>query len=71
MNMYLAALCVCLLITNLICIFFLFRKSKKPEITLTKDANELLSELLTGGAVVTVAVTNPSDVFQWSPRDSV
>jgi len=57
-----------LLISNIVFIYFLKKKSsEKPE--LTKDANQLLSELLSGGAVVTVQIANRSDVFQWSPKD--
>ena len=56
-----------LLISNIVFIYFLKKKSKEPE--LTKDANQLLSELLSGGAVVTVQIANRSDVFQWSPKD--
>ena len=56
-----------LLISNIASFYFLKKKSKEPE--LTKDANQLLSELLSGGAVVTVQIANRSDVFQWSPKD--
>ena len=54
-------------ISNIASFYFLKKKSKEPE--LTKDANQLLSELLSGGAVVTVQIANRSDVFQWSPKD--
>jgi hypothetical protein len=44
------------------------KSNEKPN--LTKDANHLLAELLTGGAVVIVQVSNPSEIFTWSPRDN-
>ena len=58
-----------LFISNILFLVLLYRKSKKPPIQITKDANQLLSELLTGGAVVTVQVVNPAEVFTWSPKD--
>ena len=57
-----------LVISNLVSLFFIFKKKKKQAV-LTKDANALLSELLKGGAVVTVQVANPSEIFMWSPKD--
>jgi hypothetical protein len=42
-------------------------KSKKSE--LTTDANQLLAQLMQGGAVITVQVVSPSEIFQWSPKD--
>jgi len=42
-------------------------KTQKTE--LTTDANQLLAQLMQGGAVITVQVVSPSEVFQWSPKD--
>jgi hypothetical protein len=40
---------------------------KKP--ALTKDASDLLTDLVRGGAVAVVKVIDPSAMFLWSPRD--
>ena len=66
----LIAISIILFISNLILLYFL-KKKKKPQekIELTHDANQLLSELLKGGAVVTVQVASPADVFMWSPKE--
>lgn len=66
---YLIALCAVLGISNILTLFLYFKKKNKPQETLTKDADQLLAELLNGGAVCTVQIANPSEMFQWSPRD--
>lgn len=67
MDIYLIAIVIVLAVTNLVTLFYLRKKSKQPE--LTKDANQLLGELLQGGAVAVVQVANPSEIFMYSPKD--
>lgn len=43
-------------------------RAEKPE--LTRDASQLLSDLMKGGAVVVTQVIDPSSIFLYSPRDS-
>jgi hypothetical protein len=57
-----------LLVTCLVC-FLLIRKKKQEKQTLTADANELLAQLLKGGAVAVIRVVDPSAIFLWSPKD--
>jgi len=45
------------------------KKPLPPQEVLTKDANVLLAELLTGQAVIVTDVTSMRDVFLLSPRD--
>jgi hypothetical protein len=45
------------------------KKFRTQKTELTTDANQLLAQLMQGGAVVTVQVASPSDIFQWSPKD--
>ena len=56
-----------LMATSLVC-FLLIRKKKQEKPTLTADANELLTQLLKGGAVAVVRVVDPSAIFLWSPK---
>ena len=53
---------------NAVLAFFLLRR-KPPEKQLTKDANELLAELMKGSAVIVTQVTDPDYLFTFSPRD--
>lgn len=66
------------LIASLVCnlflvlsLLYLWRKKPGTAIapTLTKDANQLLSDLLNRGSVVITQVVDPNDVFLYSPRD--
>ena len=45
----------------------LLESEKKP--ALTKDASELLKDMLNGGAIAVVKVIDPSSIFLWSPKD--
>jgi hypothetical protein len=61
------------LVCNVIFLVWILRlrrpgKAAKPE--LTKDATELLSDLMGGGSVIVTQVINPSDIFLYSPKDS-
>jgi len=66
---YLIGFCALLGISNLLTLFLYLKKKKEPQVQLTKDADHLLAELLNGGAVCTIQISNPSEMFQWSPRD--
>jgi hypothetical protein len=46
--------------------FKLWRKDKEPVVT--KDAQILLSEILSGPTVVKIEVMNPANLFMRSPR---
>lgn len=65
----LTALCAGLVLSNLLTLYYLRKKETTQKVELTKDANVLLAELLQGGAVVTVQVVNPAEIFVYSPKD--
>jgi hypothetical protein len=46
------------------------KKPPEPKKELTKDATELLSELMSRGAVIVTQVVDPSSMFMYSPKDS-
>ncbi len=56
------------LLVNALVVFLLLRKKKQEKPILTADANELLAQLLKGGAVAVVRVVDPSAIFLWSPK---
>ena len=62
-----------LVVTNFVLPLVVYFKMRKkplpPQEVLTKDANVLLAELLTGQAVIVTDVTSMRDVFLLSPRD--
>ena len=56
------------------CILFglsiwLWKSGKTSKPALDKDASQLLSDLLSGGAVAVVQVIDPSSMFLYSPKD--
>lgn len=44
-------------------------KKTKVEQSITKDANQLLKDLMSGGAVAVVQVVDPKSMYMWSPKD--
>jgi len=69
--MYGLAISLFLNVSLLLALFILWRKKpgKADAPSLTKDANQLLSDLLKGGSVVITQVVNPDDIFLYSPKD--
>ena len=62
----------CFLNIVLVSLLLYIRFRKKPpqkKTELTKDASQLLSELMARGAVVVTQVIDPSAMFLYSPKD--
>lgn len=61
------------LVCNVVLLVWVYRltrpgKAKQPE--LTKDASQLLADMLKGGAITVTQIIDPSSIFLYSPKDS-
>lgn len=67
--MIIALICISsvLFVTNIVTLFLFLKKPKQKQ--LTQDANQLLSDLMRGGAVVITQIAKPEEIFLYSPRD--
>lgn len=65
-----AAIAAISLLLNIFFIFYFRKKlSKFRNRPHSKEATELLQDLIAGGAVAVVRIIDPKSIFLWSPKD--